>query len=70
MGGTPGGAFFLDQDKPNQGRKVKSWCPRKKESAQEYDQRSREREIRYLQRKAAKLGFTLSPSTILILAVS
>jgi hypothetical protein len=28
-------AFFLDQDKPNQGRKVKSWRPRQKESAQE-----------------------------------
>ena len=35
MGGTQGGAFFLDQDKPNQGRKVKSWRPRQKESAQE-----------------------------------
>ena len=39
-------------------------------SAQEYDQRFREREIRYLQRKAAKLGFTLSPSTTPVLAVS
>jgi hypothetical protein len=28
-------AFFLDQDKPNQGRKVKSWRPRQKESAHE-----------------------------------
>jgi hypothetical protein len=28
-------AFFLDQYKPNQGRKVKSWRPRQKESAQE-----------------------------------
>ena len=35
MGGKQGGAFFLDQDKPNQGREVKSWRPRKKESAQE-----------------------------------
>ena len=35
MGGTQGGAFFLDQDKPNLGRKVKSWRPRQKESAQE-----------------------------------
>jgi len=35
MGGTQGGAFFLDQDKPNQGRKVKSWRPGQKESAQE-----------------------------------
>ncbi|MCJ7533616.1 MAG: hypothetical protein MUO64_21650 [Anaerolineales bacterium] len=35
MGGTQGGAFFLDQDTPNQGRKVKSWRPRQKESAQE-----------------------------------
>ena len=32
-------------------------------SAQEYDQRFRDREIRYLQRIAAKFGFTLSPST-------
>jgi hypothetical protein len=39
-------------------------------SAQEYNQRFREREIRYLQRKAAKLGFTLSPSTTPVLAVS
>jgi hypothetical protein len=39
-------------------------------SAQEYDQRFREREIRYLQRRAAKLGFTLSPSTTPVLAVS
>jgi hypothetical protein len=39
-------------------------------SAQKYDQRFREREIRYLQRKAVKLGFTLSPSTTPILAVS
>ena len=39
-------------------------------SAQEYDQRFREREIRYLQRKAAKLGFTLSPSITPVLAVS
>ena len=37
---------------------------------QEYDQRFREREIRYLQRKAAKLGFTLSPLTNPVLAVS
>jgi hypothetical protein len=29
------GAFFLGQDKPNQGRKVKSLRPRQKESAQE-----------------------------------
>jgi hypothetical protein len=35
MGGTQGGAFFMDQDKPNQGRKVKNWRPRQKESAQE-----------------------------------
>jgi len=39
-------------------------------SAQEYDQRFREREIRYLQRKSTKLGFTLSPSTTPVLAVS
>jgi hypothetical protein len=39
-------------------------------SAQKYDQRFREREIRYLQRKAAKLGFTLSLSTTPVLAVS
>lgn len=30
-------------------------------SAQEYEQQFREREIRHLQRKAARLGFTLSP---------
>ena len=35
MGGTQGGAFFLDQDKPNQGRKVKSWHPSQKENAHE-----------------------------------
>jgi hypothetical protein len=35
MGGIQGGAFFLDQGKPNQGCKVKSWRPRQKESAQE-----------------------------------
>jgi hypothetical protein len=39
-------------------------------SAQEYDQRFREREIRSLQRKAAKLGFTLSPLTTPVLAAS
>jgi len=39
-------------------------------SGQEYYQRFREREIRYLQRKAAKFGFTLSPSTTPVLAVS
>jgi hypothetical protein len=39
-------------------------------SAQEYDQRFRERETRYLQRKAAKLGFPLSPSITPVLAVS
>ena len=38
-------------------------------SAQKYDQRFREREIRYLHRKAAKFGFTISPSTTLVLAV-
>ena len=37
---------------------------------QEYDQRFRENEIRYLQRKAAKFGLTLSPSTTPVLAVS
>ena len=31
-------------------------------SAQEYDQRFKERAIRYLQRRAARLGFTLSPA--------
>ena len=35
MGETQGGAFFRDQVKPNQGRKVKSWRPMQKESAQE-----------------------------------
>ena len=35
MGGTQGGAFFLDQDIPNQGRKAESWRPGQKESAQE-----------------------------------
>ncbi|MCJ7533232.1 MAG: hypothetical protein MUO64_19705 [Anaerolineales bacterium] len=39
-------------------------------SAQEYDQRFREREIRYLQHKAVKLGFTLSPSITPVLSVS
>jgi len=33
-GGNTRGAFFLDQDKPNQGRKAESWRPRQKESAQ------------------------------------
>jgi len=31
-------------------------------SAQEYEQQFRERETRYLQRKAARLGFTLTPT--------
>ena len=30
-------------------------------SAEEYAQRFRERELRHLQRKAARLGFTLTP---------
>lgn len=30
--------------------------------AAEYDQRFREREMHYLQKKAAKLGYTLSPA--------
>ncbi len=30
-------------------------------SADEYEQQFREREIRHLQRKAARLGFTLTP---------
>jgi transposase len=34
-------------------------------SANEYQQQFREREIAYLQKKAAKLGFSLSPSTAL-----
>ncbi|MCJ7530076.1 MAG: hypothetical protein MUO64_03470 [Anaerolineales bacterium] len=37
---------------------------------QEYDQRFRENEIRYLRRKASKFGLTLSPSTTPVLAVS
>jgi len=39
-------------------------------SAHEYDYHFREREIRYLQRKAAKLGFSLASSTSPVLAVS
>jgi transposase len=39
-------------------------------SAEEYEQHFREREIRYLQRKAARLGLTLSPSTAAPAAVS
>lgn len=39
-------------------------------SAHEYEQRFREREIRYLQRKAAKLGFSLLPSSTPVFAVS
>jgi hypothetical protein len=31
-------------------------------SAQEYEQAYRQREIRYLQRKAAYLGYTLTPT--------
>jgi hypothetical protein len=31
-------------------------------TATEYDQRCRERELKYLQRKAAKLGFALTPN--------
>jgi hypothetical protein len=30
-------------------------------TAQEYEQQFREREIRHLQRKAARLGFSLTP---------
>ena len=39
-------------------------------SATEYEQHFREREIKYLQRKAAQLGFALSPSTVSANAVS
>ncbi len=39
-------------------------------TAADYEQRFREREIKYLQRKAARLGFSLSPSTAPALAVS
>jgi len=31
-------------------------------SAQAYEQQFREREVRHLQRKAARLGFTLTPT--------
>jgi hypothetical protein len=39
-------------------------------TAADYEQRFREREIKYLQRKAARLGFSLSPATASALAVS
>ena len=39
-------------------------------NAAEYEQRFREREIKYLERKAARFGFSLSPSTAPALAVS
>ena len=39
-------------------------------NAAEYEQRFREREVKYLERKAARFGFSLSPSTALALAVS
>jgi transposase len=39
-------------------------------SAGEYEERFREREVRYLQRKAAQFGFSLSPSTVSATAVS
>jgi len=39
-------------------------------SAAEYEQRFREREIKYLERKAARFGFSLAPSTAPALAVS
>ncbi len=39
-------------------------------NAADYEKQFREREIKYLQRKAAKLGFTLSPSTTPLRAVS
>jgi hypothetical protein len=38
--------------------------------AEEYERRHREREIKYLQRKAAKLGLTLSAPTSVVQAVS
>jgi hypothetical protein len=31
-------------------------------AAEQYDQKFKEREIQYLQRKAARLGFALSPA--------
>ena len=39
-------------------------------SVAEYEQCFREREIKYLERKAARFGFSLSPSTAPALAVS
>jgi transposase len=39
-------------------------------TAADYEQRFREREIKYLKRKAARLGFSLSPATAPALAVS
>jgi hypothetical protein len=33
-------------------------------SAEAYDQHNRERELKYLQRKAAKLGFDLAPKAL------
>jgi transposase len=38
--------------------------------AADYEQRFRERELKYLQRKAARLGFSLSPATAPAMAVS
>jgi hypothetical protein len=32
-------------------------------TAAEYEQRFRERELKYLERKAARLGFSLAPAT-------
>jgi hypothetical protein len=39
-------------------------------TAADYEQRFREREVKYLKRKAARLGFSLSPATAPGLAVS
>ena len=40
---------------------LKKHTPFEAASAEAYDQQYRERELKYLQRKAAKLGFDLAP---------
>jgi hypothetical protein len=43
---------------------LKEHRPFEAASAETYDQQYRERELKYLQRKAAKLGFDLAPKVL------
>jgi hypothetical protein len=43
---------------------LKQHTPVEAASAEAYDQRYRERELKYLERKAAQLGFALTPKAL------